>query len=140
MQVQSQYYTKKPCLKIKIKRNPAKVLYYCAQTRGSSRAPPCFCQCDPVTQLNSAPRHFTSKAPSCRAAGQGGEKLKASFWALSASPSPVACAPLPDSFQLLSMLKSQTGIATTQTRLSSNPGVLSTGASPKVCKSSTFCG
>lgn len=96
-----------------------------------------------VTQSRSSTLHrgaLQAKPLAAGLLGQGGEKLKASFWALPASPSPVACAPLPDSFQLLSMLKSQTGIAATQMRVSSNPRVLSTGASPKVCKSSTFCG
>jgi hypothetical protein len=101
--VQSRDYTEKPYLEKKKKekkrkRNPAKdpPLLYSSQRKFKS--PEVLLPVCPVTKLSSAPKHF--KPPCCRAP--------------SASPSSVAHAPPPDSFQLPSSLNSEAGIAAAQ--------------------------
>lgn len=89
----------------KRKRNPAKTsLLLCSHQR-QFKSPAVLLSMCPVSRLSSAPRHF--KPSSCWAAVPGTREAKGPLWAPPASSSPVAHAPLADSFQFWGTLNSE---------------------------------
>lgn len=50
----------------------------------------------PQSQLNSAPRQFTSKAPSCRAAGPGRREAEGQLLGSASQPQPSGLCPSTD--------------------------------------------